>query len=92
MHKPALMQLTDRLRSEADARIALYENQLERLCGSCKAYPVRSILPRKTIEVWEQEILQCVNCNKSKEANGAFQKLYCAQWKNEEGAMVPPKQ
>jgi hypothetical protein len=47
MHKPALRQLTDRLRSGSDARIALYENQLERLCGRCKAYPVRSILAQK---------------------------------------------
>jgi 2,4-dienoyl-CoA reductase-like NADH-dependent reductase (Old Yellow Enzyme family) len=48
--------------------------------------------PRKTRVGWEQEILQCVNCNKCKEANEAFQKLYCAQWKNEEGAIIPPKQ
>jgi 2,4-dienoyl-CoA reductase-like NADH-dependent reductase (Old Yellow Enzyme family) len=40
--------------------------------------------PRKTMEGREQEILRCVYCNKCKEADEAFQKVYCDQW-NKEG-------
>ena len=39
--------------------------------------------PRKTAEGREQEILRCVYCNKCKEADEAFQKVYCAQWGKE---------
>jgi 2,4-dienoyl-CoA reductase-like NADH-dependent reductase (Old Yellow Enzyme family) len=42
--------------------------------------------PRKTVEGREQEILRCVYCNKCKEADEAFQKVYCAQWKKGEGS------
>jgi 2,4-dienoyl-CoA reductase-like NADH-dependent reductase (Old Yellow Enzyme family) len=48
--------------------------------------------PRKTVEGREQEILQCVYCNKCKQADEAFEKVYCAQWKKKAGRMVPPKQ
>jgi len=41
--------------------------------------------PRKTAEGREQEILRCVYCNKCKEADESFQKVYCAQWKKEDG-------
>jgi 2,4-dienoyl-CoA reductase-like NADH-dependent reductase (Old Yellow Enzyme family) len=40
--------------------------------------------PRKTMEGREQEILPCLYCNKCKEADEAFQKVYCAQWKKDE--------
>jgi len=39
--------------------------------------------PMKTLEGREQEILKCVYCNKCKEADEAFQKVYCVQWKKE---------
>jgi 2,4-dienoyl-CoA reductase-like NADH-dependent reductase (Old Yellow Enzyme family) len=42
--------------------------------------------PRKTVEGREAEILRCVYCNKCKEADEAFQKVYCAQWKKREGS------
>jgi hypothetical protein len=42
--------------------------------------------PRKTVEGREPEILRCVYCNKCKEADEAFQKVYCAQWKKKEGS------
>ena len=47
--------------------------------------------PRKTMEGREQEILRCIYCNKCKEADEAFQKVYCAQWKEEDGKLVHPK-
>ena len=43
--------------------------------------------PMKTLEGREQEILKCVYCNKCKEADEAFQKVYCVQWKKEEKTM-----
>jgi 2,4-dienoyl-CoA reductase-like NADH-dependent reductase (Old Yellow Enzyme family) len=47
--------------------------------------------PKKTLEGREQEILRCVYCNKCKEADEAFLKVYCAQWKKKDGRMVPPE-
>jgi 2,4-dienoyl-CoA reductase-like NADH-dependent reductase (Old Yellow Enzyme family) len=46
--------------------------------------------PRKTVEGREQDILRCLYCNKCKEADEAFQKVYCVQWKKEGRTMVPP--
>jgi len=43
--------------------------------------------PRKTLEGREPGILRCVYCNKCKEADEAFQKVYCAQWKKGEGSI-----
>ncbi len=40
--------------------------------------------PRKSAEGREKEILRCVYCNKCKEADEAFQKVYCVQWKKDE--------
>jgi 2,4-dienoyl-CoA reductase-like NADH-dependent reductase (Old Yellow Enzyme family) len=40
--------------------------------------------PIKTAEGREQEILQCLYCNKCKEADEAFQKVYCVQWKKQD--------
>jgi len=45
--------------------------------------------PKKTEEGREQEILRCVYCNKCKEADEAFQKVYCAQWKKKTGFRPP---
>jgi 2,4-dienoyl-CoA reductase-like NADH-dependent reductase (Old Yellow Enzyme family) len=46
--------------------------------------------PRKTWEGREQEILRCVYCNKCKQADEAFQKVYCVQWEKKGGRMMPP--
>jgi len=47
--------------------------------------------PRKTVEGREQEILRCVYCNKCKEADEAFQKVYCVQWKEKTGFRRLPR-
>jgi 2,4-dienoyl-CoA reductase-like NADH-dependent reductase (Old Yellow Enzyme family) len=47
--------------------------------------------PRKTLEGRKPEILRCLYCNKCKEADEAFQKVYCAQWKEENGKLLHPK-
>ena len=47
--------------------------------------------PRKTMEGRISEILRCIYCNKCKEADEAFQKVYCVQWKKKDGKMTPPE-
>lgn len=47
--------------------------------------------PNKSREGREREILKCVYCNRCKEADEAFQKVYCAQWARKDGRAVPPK-
>jgi dimethylglycine catabolism A len=47
--------------------------------------------PRKTVEGREKEILRCVYCNKCKEADEAFQKVYCVQWEKKGGTIIPPE-
>jgi 2,4-dienoyl-CoA reductase-like NADH-dependent reductase (Old Yellow Enzyme family) len=47
--------------------------------------------PNKTREGRDQEILKCIYCNRCKDADEAFRKVYCAQWVREDGNIVPPK-
>ncbi len=47
--------------------------------------------PKKTVQGREQEILRCVYCNKCKEADEAFQKVYCAQWEKKTGFRLLPE-
>jgi len=47
--------------------------------------------PRKSAEGREKEILRCVYCNKCKEADEAFQKVYCAQGKEKTGFRPLPE-
>ena len=47
--------------------------------------------PKKTVQGREQEVLRCVYCNKCKEADEAFQKVYCAQWEKKTGFRFSPE-
>ena len=47
--------------------------------------------PRKSAEGREKEILRCVYCNKCKEADEAFQKVYCVQGKEKTGFRPLPE-
>ena len=47
--------------------------------------------PRKSAEGREKEILRCVYCNKCKEADEAFQKVYCVQGKEKAGFRPLPE-
>lgn len=47
--------------------------------------------PNKSREGREKDILKCVYCNKCREAEGAFEPVYCFQWKKKDGTIVAPK-
>ncbi len=46
--------------------------------------------PIKSKEGREKEILKCLYCNKCREAEGAFEPVYCFQWKRKDGTLKPP--
>jgi len=47
--------------------------------------------PNKTREGREDQVLKCIYCNRCKEADEAFQKVYCVQWEKKDGRIVPPE-
>jgi len=47
--------------------------------------------PNKSKEGREKDILKCVYCNKCRESEGAFEPVYCFQWKKKDGTIMPPK-
>jgi len=46
--------------------------------------------PKKHKEGREKDILQCIYCNKCREAEGAFEEVTCFQWKKKDGTVQPP--
>jgi len=48
--------------------------------------------PNKYKHGREGEILRCIYCNKCREAEGAYEKVTCFQWKRKDGSTLPPSQ
>lgn len=46
--------------------------------------------PKKHQEGREKDILQCIYCNKCREAEGAFEEVTCFQWKRKDGTIHVP--
>ena len=46
--------------------------------------------PNKLKEAREKDILQCIYCNKCREAEGAFEEVTCIQWKKKDGSIARP--
>ena len=47
--------------------------------------------PKKHMEGREKEILECIYCNKCREAEGAFEDVTCFQWKKKDGTVQVPR-
>jgi 2,4-dienoyl-CoA reductase-like NADH-dependent reductase (Old Yellow Enzyme family) len=67
-----------------NARVAesVLENNDADLVAIARPTLCDPLWPRKTVEGREEEILRCLYCNACKEADEAFEKVYCVQWKN----------
>ena len=46
--------------------------------------------PNKYKEGREKDILECIYCNKCREAEGAFEEVTCFQWQKKDGTVQPP--
>lgn len=46
--------------------------------------------PKKYKEGREKDILKCIYCNKCREAEGAFEEVFCFQWKKKDGTIKIP--